>query len=133
MQHGCVFRTRDDESRLHQRELQIRVLAPRRRKARIEAARTFECGARDEGVRRREFGAGESGGVAFVIGRAWSQRHDDAARHGIRARIERTHAIGDPVRIGNGVVVGEGDAPREDARQPALRAPAGPCVAVTGT
>jgi hypothetical protein len=94
---------------LQQRELQIGIFAPRRREAFVEATRHGQKAARDEYIGGRELRSLEAARIGLIVGRRRGQRHDDSARGGGRALVNRSEPLLQPVRVGQRVVVGERD------------------------
>src|SRR5262249_17392715 len=90
-------------------EVQVAVLAPGGGEALVEAADGFEGGAGAEAVGGDELGVLQAGLVALVVGGPRRQRHDGAAGRGRGASGQRLRSGGPPARIGDAVVVGEGD------------------------
>src|SRR5690606_31800676 len=108
-----VGHAHDSRARPEQAKVQVRILAPRPFETLVETAEALEHRVRHEAVRGHELRRGEARGVALVVGRGRRERHYAAARRGVYGRVrgcrgETCIGRGEPVRIGNRVVVREG-------------------------
>ena len=100
----------DPAAGVEQSKMQIAVFPPGECERFVKAAESLQNRASAKAIGRNELARFQARRVALKIGRLFTKGHDGLTGDGNDIRIrEGPHSRGEPVAIGNAVVVGKGD------------------------